>query len=114
MAPKSPRARDAAPDRRVLRTRRQLRTALINLILERGWDAVSVSDVCARADVGRSTFYAHFADKEELLFSGFEELHATLATLRKTDGSTVKMPLERLSEEDREWIEARRKETRRR
>ncbi|WP_437870229.1 TetR/AcrR family transcriptional regulator [Sorangium sp. So ce363] len=83
MATKPPRARDAAPDRRVRRTHRQLRTALINLILERGWDAVSVSDVCARADVGRSTFYAHFADKEELLFSGFDELHAALATTRE-------------------------------
>ena len=66
------------PDRRVRRTRRLLREALVSLILERGWDAVSVLDVCARADVGRSTFYVHFADKEALLLSGFDDLHATL------------------------------------
>lgn len=66
------------PDRRVQRTRRMLRDALIALILERGWDATSVQDVCERADVGRSTFYTHFADKEELLTSGFDTLRKEL------------------------------------
>ena len=61
-------------DRRVQRTRRTLREALIALMIERGWDAVSVQDVCERANVGRSTFYTHFADKEELLVGGFEDL----------------------------------------
>jgi AcrR family transcriptional regulator len=65
-------------DRRVRKSRRQLRDALVNLILEGGWDEVSVIDVCARADVGRSTFYLHFADKEDLLLSGFDELHEAL------------------------------------
>jgi AcrR family transcriptional regulator len=51
-----------------------LRDALVRLIRERGWDAVSVQDVCEHADVGRSTFYAHFADKEELLVTGFDDL----------------------------------------
>ncbi len=68
-------------DRRVRRTRRLLRDALVNLILERGWDNVTVQDVCAEADVGRSTFYVHFADKEEALLSGFEELHVALAEI---------------------------------
>lgn len=61
-------------DRRVVRTRRTLRDALIGLIHEKGWDAISVQDICARADVGRSTFYTHFADKEELLLAGFDDL----------------------------------------
>src|SRR5687768_13088670 len=65
-------------DPRVVRTRRQLRDALVASILERGWEAVSVTDVCERAEIGRSTFYVHFADKEELLLSGFDELHAAL------------------------------------
>jgi AcrR family transcriptional regulator len=55
-----------------------LRDALIQSILERGWDEVSVQEVCARADVGRSTFYVHFADKEDLLLSGFGDLRQTL------------------------------------
>lgn len=60
------------------RTHRTLHGALLELILERGWDGVSVQDICARADVGRSTFYVHFADKEELLLSGLDHLRATL------------------------------------
>jgi AcrR family transcriptional regulator len=39
---------------------------------------VSVQDLCARADVGRSTFYTHFADREELLLSGFDDLRVEL------------------------------------
>jgi AcrR family transcriptional regulator len=66
------------PDRRVLRTHRTLPEALIQLIRERGWDEITVQDVCQRADVGRSTFYVHFADKEELLVSGFGDLRKHL------------------------------------
>lgn len=61
-------------DRRVQRTQRLLRSALLELVQQRGWDEVTVQDVCERADVGRSTFYVHYADKEELLISGFEAL----------------------------------------
>jgi AcrR family transcriptional regulator len=69
---------ETGEDRRVRKTRRQLRDALLQLIPERGWDAISVQDICARADVGRSTFYVHFADKEELLLTGLEDLHQAL------------------------------------
>jgi AcrR family transcriptional regulator len=72
------------PDRRVARTRRQLRDALVSLVIERTWDSVSVRDVCERADIGRSTFYVHFADKEELMLSGFQTLEATLESVRRT------------------------------
>ena len=65
-------------DRRVQRTRRALREALVALILERGWEGFSVQDVCDRADVARSTFYTHFADKEELVGGGFEDLRRGL------------------------------------
>lgn len=67
-----------ASDRRVQRTRRTLREALIALLLERGWDVVNVQDICERADVGRSTFYTHFADKEDLLAGGLGDLGAEL------------------------------------
>jgi AcrR family transcriptional regulator len=61
-------------DRRVRRTRRNLTEALIGLILERGYDAITVQDILDRADIGRSTFYAHFRDKEALLLSCFDDL----------------------------------------
>jgi AcrR family transcriptional regulator len=63
-------------DRRVRRTRELLRGALISLILEKGYERVTVQDIIDRADVGRSTFYAHFRDKEDLLVFGLEELRA--------------------------------------
>lgn len=79
---KSKHAMDAHLDRRVQRTHRELHEALITLIIERGWDKVSVQEICDRADVGRSTFYVHFADKEELLLSGFDHLHASMDAVR--------------------------------
>lgn len=54
-------------DRRIERTRTALRQALIELMQERGWHEVDVQALCARANVGRSTFYQHFPNKEELL-----------------------------------------------
>ncbi len=61
-------------DRRIQRTRQQLREALITLILEKGYDAITVQDILDRANMGRSTFYAHYRDKEDLLLSGFQAL----------------------------------------
>ncbi len=46
----------------------------MELILEKGYDAVTVTDIIARADVGRSTFYAHFTDKQDVLFSNLDQL----------------------------------------
>jgi len=77
---------EAKPDRRVLRTQRTLRDALVQLILQRGWDEISVLDICKHADVGRSTFYTHFADKEELLLSGFDDLQHALRAAEKQAG----------------------------
>ncbi|MEN3304575.1 MAG: hypothetical protein V7603_777 [Micromonosporaceae bacterium] len=65
-------------DRRVRRTRRNLTEALIGLILERGYEATTVQDILDRADIGRSTFYAHFRDKEALLLSCFDDLREDL------------------------------------
>lgn len=73
-------------DRRVQRSQRALREALMALIVERGWERVSVTDVCARADVGRSTFYAHYGDLEELLVTGLDELRAALRAQAAADG----------------------------
>jgi AcrR family transcriptional regulator len=76
-------------DRRVQRTRKILQDALVELILEKGFDKVTVQDVIERANVGRSTFYSHFKDTEDLFLSGFENLwslfegHLTDQTLEK-------------------------------
>jgi AcrR family transcriptional regulator len=56
-------------DRRSRRTRQALHQALIRLIVERGYDEITVADIAEAADTGRSTFYAHFTDKDDLLRS---------------------------------------------
>ena len=60
-------APNANTDRRIARSKRALRTALIELMEERGLDGLSVNDLCARADLNRGTFYNHFHDKDDLL-----------------------------------------------
>jgi AcrR family transcriptional regulator len=62
------------PDRRVQRTRQLLQDALVSLILEKGYQKITIQDIIDRANVGRSTFYSHYRDKDDLLVSGFDEL----------------------------------------
>ena len=54
-------------DRRITRSKRALRDALIELMEERGFDGFTVNDLCVRADLNRGTFYNHYHDKEALL-----------------------------------------------
>lgn len=61
-------------DRRVVRTRRALQNALIQLILEQGYDNVTIEEITERADLGRTTFYLHFNDKEDLLMQAIDTI----------------------------------------
>ena len=65
-------------DRRINRTRRMLKDALLSLILEKGYDAVTVEDITERADLGRTTFYLHYKDKEDLLVESIETIASEL------------------------------------
>ena len=62
------------PDRRVQKTRKLLQDALIELVAEKGYEAVSIQELLDRANVGRSTFYAHFQGKDQLLHSILDRL----------------------------------------
>jgi AcrR family transcriptional regulator len=59
-------------DRRPQRTKRQLSQALVELVKEKRFDDITVQNVIDRADVGRSTFYTHFRDKEDLFQKDWE------------------------------------------
>jgi AcrR family transcriptional regulator len=61
-------------DRRVQKTRKLLQDALIELVAEKGYEAVSIREILDQANVGRSTFYAHFQDKDQLLHSILDRL----------------------------------------
>ena len=86
--------KDKKLDRRIVKTQEAIQKSLIPLILKKGYDAVTIQDVLDHANVGRSTFYAHFRDKEDLLSSGFDVLMNELTeyvkkeSLQNTSGST--------------------------
>ena len=53
-------------DRRIRRTRDTLGDALVELIREKPFDSITVQEILDRAGVGRSTFYTHYSDKQDL------------------------------------------------
>ena len=57
----------------------------MELTLERGYDHVTIQDILDKADVGRSTFYAHYRDKDDLLVSEFEALHPNWSQYLEAD-----------------------------
>ena len=77
-------------DRRIKRTQDALMRAMQELIIEKGFGAMTIQELTDRANVGRSTFYQHYESKEDLLLSGFDELKAMLQG--KTDNGTASAP----------------------
>jgi len=67
-----------AIDRRISRTKGMLQHALHSLIAKKGYDAITIKDICETANVGRSTFYVHYTSKDDLKRSGFEPLRRQL------------------------------------
>src|SRR5271166_4435206 len=80
------------PDERAIRTRDRLGSAFVALIHEKPIENVTVQDVLDRASVGRSTFYLHFRDKNDLLLSQLEkflEIMSTTLSVRKEESHRV-------------------------
>lgn len=71
--------RKAGGDRRVRRTREALTAAFTDLALERRYQDIEINDVAKRADVGRSTLYAHFSGKDDLLAHSLDGHLSTIA-----------------------------------
>src|SRR5512133_2571769 len=61
-------------DRRVIRTRQALREALLSLMDEKDYNHITVEEITERANMGRTTFYLHYRDKEDLLLDEFADL----------------------------------------
>jgi len=60
-------------------TRRRLLETSVALIVELGYDAVSVGEICRRCQVAKGTFYVHFASKREILLSILTDLNGRMA-----------------------------------
>ncbi len=90
-----------AVDRRVQRTRDALRVALMQLMVDVGWDAIDVQSLCQQANIGRSTFYQHYTNKEELLIANFEALRMALlaqaGVQAKASAQALAQPAQRLA-----------------
>jgi AcrR family transcriptional regulator len=69
-------------DRRIQKTRSLLHEALASLIHEKAYDSIAVKEILDRANVGRSTFYMHFRDKDELLVSGIHDMLSAVQSKR--------------------------------
>lgn len=66
-------------DRRVLKTKAALRDAMLSLMAPKGWDELSIQEICNAANVGRSTFYVHYQSKDDLLAESLNDLRDQLA-----------------------------------
>ena len=79
-----------AIDRRVTRTRATLQHALNSLLHKKGYDAITIKDICEVANVGRSTFYVHYTSKDDLKRSGFEPLRRQLVARQREALATAR------------------------
>jgi AcrR family transcriptional regulator len=73
-----------------------LHKALMTQILEKQYESITVQEILDRADVGRSTFYMHFQDKDELLASGFQHLKSLLQSAQAASGAPPGKSYERI------------------
>lgn len=72
-------------DRRIEKTRKALKEALVYLIQEKSFESVSIQEILDKADVGRSTFYIHYESKYELLHDCFHDFSRLLEASDKAE-----------------------------
>ena len=72
-------------DLRIIKTKKILFDALLKLMKKKNFEKIKIADICEEALINRSTFYAHYEDKYELLMALFEEQKISL--LEKLDNN---------------------------
>ena len=68
-------------DSRVIHTRDALGDALLALMQEKSFESITVQEILDRAGIGRSTFYSHYSDKDDLFLSDMEDFLEKISTL---------------------------------
>jgi hypothetical protein len=76
----------AMDDRRIQKTKKYLAEALVQLIAEKGYEEVTIQDIIDKANVGRSTFYAHYESKEQLLLNNINFQKELIETNLQDEG----------------------------
>jgi AcrR family transcriptional regulator len=94
----SPPSTSRKPDPRSQRTRDQLGNALIELLLAKPFDDITVQEVLDRAQVSRSTFYEHYSNKNDLFLSDVDDFFRNMSTHleRRNDPSQRIAPVTKL------------------
>lgn len=74
-------------DLRILRTKKMIFAAFMQLVEEEGFDAVTIQEIADKAMINRTTFYAHFKDKQDL----YDQIFTTsmVPFLKILDGETI-------------------------
>ena len=77
----------SSQDRRIVKSKKALRSALIFLMETKGFEAITVNDLCSAADLNRGTFYNHFSDKEDLLATLEDEVMDDISRIQSEMGT---------------------------
>lgn len=83
--------RESDKDLRIIRTKEFIREALIDLIEEKGFEAITVKDITTRARINRGTFYSHYQDKYDLMTRCQEEIMSDLADIVRQNFANTKL-----------------------
>lgn len=88
--------KEKGKDRRIEKTRTVLHNALISLMKKKDYRSITIQEIIDEANVGRSTFYTHFDDKDDLLLSGMHGLRDMLEAAQKRTAAVSDKPYERI------------------
>ena len=80
-------AEEFAGDKRVERTQLALRNAFFELVLSQPYSRIKIADIIAKANVGRSTFYEHYKNKDDLLYTSLHWPMTVLASAMLLTGA---------------------------
>jgi len=80
-------------DKRIQKTKRLLTESLISLILEKGYEQISIQDILDKANIGRSTFYFHYENKDQLFLDGLHNLEVKIFEKSGRGQSLTLLPL---------------------
>ena len=90
-------------DSRVLKTEQAIKEAFMELVKEKGYNQVTVSDICKKSIINRNTFYLHYLDKDDLVGKMLKTAYSTMDNALKDYTIKYKTSMRRISEVQIRW-----------